>query len=110
MLPDKFILFDIYDRTTDKFFSRSKVEELIHGTNFKQIRKIAEGIFTQQQLKKFAYSQSVYYDGTVEGIYIRCFNDDETVKYRGKIVRHDFIEEGNAHWTRTKIVKNIVVV
>lgn len=108
-LPDKFILFDIYDRSTDKFFSRNKVEELIDGTSFNQIRKIAEGKFTQMQLKKLAYTQSAYYDGTVEGIYVRCFNDDNTLKYRGKIVRHDFIEDSTQHWSKIDIIKNIFI-
>lgn len=102
-LPDKFILFDIYDRSTGKFFSRSKVEELINGTSFHQIRKIAEGKFTLTQLKNFAYSPSIYYDGPVEGICARCFNDDDTLKYHGKIVRHNFLQPG---WRTTDIVKN----
>lgn len=109
-LPDKFILFDIYDRSTDKFFSRTKVEELIHGTSFKQIRKIAEGKFTLAQLKKLVYSPSIYYDGPIEGIYARCFNDDSTVKYRGKIVRHDFIQDDAPHWAKFDITKNIIIL
>jgi atypical dual specificity phosphatase len=111
-LPDKFILFDIYDRTTDKFFSRSKVEELISGTQFKQIRKIAEGKFTKAQLRKFVDPkaiESIYYDGPIEGIYVRCFNDDNTLKYRGKIVRKDFMQDDATHWANYEITKNIII-
>lgn len=111
-LPDKFILFDIYDRSTDKFFSRNKVEELIHGTAFKQIRKIDEGKFTKAQLKKFVDPKpltSIYYDGPIEGIYVRCFNDDHTLKYRGKIVRKDFMQDDAPHWANYEITKNIIV-
>lgn len=108
MLPSKFILFDIYDRTTDKFFSRSKVEELINGTTFVLINKIAEGFFNLNQLRKLAQSPSVYYDGPVEGIYVRAFDDVQYLKYRGKIVRSDFLDE-TSHWTKQEIVKNVIV-
>ena len=108
-LPDKFILFDIYDRITNEFFSRSKIESLIDGTSFVQIRKIADGLFSLNDLKKLAYSQSSYYNGPVEGIYVRSFNDDNTcVKYRGKIVRDNFLESGQNHWSKTEIIKNII--
>lgn len=109
-LPNKFILFDIYDREQDKFFSRSRVEQLIAGTQFVQIHKITEGNFNLTQLKKIAYSNSVYYDGPVEGIYARAITDDgQFLKYRGKIVRHDFIAGGQEHWMKYDIVKNLFI-
>lgn len=112
-LPDKFILFDIYDRSSDTFFSRKKVEELIKGTSLKQIRLVEEGKFNLNKLLKFVdpkteESKSVYYDGPMEGIYVRAFNDDSTLKYRGKIVRKDFIQEDN-HWSSYEIVKNTIL-
>jgi atypical dual specificity phosphatase len=109
-LPDYFVLFDIYDRDIDEFLSRNKVEELIKQTKINLIRKIDEGYFKNTDLSKIenlAYSDSIYYDGPVEGLYLRIFDDNnEYLKERSKIVRHDFIQEGSDHWTHNKITVN----
>jgi len=73
------------------------------------IRIVAQGVFSIDQLKKFAYSPSEYYNGQVEGIYVRCFDSNNKLKYRGKIVRHDFITPGTSHWSKIDIIKNIIV-
>lgn len=106
-LPDYFILFDIYDRDLDCFLSRSKIEEIIEGTTIKMIHRIAEGKFSLEEIKNLTYSDSHYYDGIVEGIYVRSF-ENETVKYRGKIVRASFSDEITTHWTHNKKTINSI--
>ncbi len=103
-IPDYFLLFDIYDRTANKFLPRNKVNEIISSTTISQVPVIAQGKFTLDQLKKYAKSQSNFYDGLVEGIYVRSIDSDQTTN-RGKIVRSDFIA-GNEHWTKNKYVQN----
>lgn len=44
--------------------------------------------------------------GQVEGIYVRCC-DKSKIKYRGKIVQHDFLT-GNTHWSKQCITKNLI--
>lgn len=109
-LPDYFILFDIYDRDIDQFLSRYYVEELIKDTRINLIKKIDEGYFDPSNLKKIenlAYSNSNYYDGIVEGVYLRIFDqENKYLKERAKIVRHNFIQEGDEHWTKNKIIVN----
>jgi atypical dual specificity phosphatase len=109
-LPNYFILFDIYDRDLDKFFSRSVVEEHIKNTNINLINKINEGIFKFEDIKKFenfAYTKSKYYDGLVEGVYLRIFDEENKyLKERAKIVRHNFLEDSDKHWTHNKLTLN----
>lgn len=68
---------------------------------------VAEGSFTPEQLRTLLETKSKFYDGPLEGLYIRI---DEKVwlKERGKIVRADFIQEIDEHWTKKKLVKNVL--
>jgi atypical dual specificity phosphatase len=105
-IPDYFILFDIYDRVTKQFLSREKVNSIIKNTTLQQVPIIANGKFTLDELKKIATTKSIFYDGPVEGIYVRAIKDGIT-KLRGKIVRSNFIS-GNEHWTKNKYITNIL--
>lgn len=108
-LPDYFILFDIYDVDINKFLSRQRVEELISSTSICLIRQIAHGTFTLDQLTDFAYSESAYMDGQLEGIYIRTMSvDNEYLSNRAKIVRSDFIS-GNQHWSKAQYQINQLI-
>ncbi len=103
-LPDYFIAYDIYDRINEIFLSRSEVLKLLGSTSINIIRTIYMGkVASIDKLKSLVTTQSEYYDGPVEGIYVRAF-DDNIVKFRGKIVRSDFIcgdMDGNVdHWTK----------
>ena len=106
-LPDYFLIYDIYDKTTNSFLARHIVTEMLKDTTLKQVPIIFEGEITIDKLKTMVQSQSKFYDGPVEGIYVRAICDD-FVKYRGKIVRHNFIS-GNDHWTKGKYVINTII-
>lgn len=106
IIPDYFILFDIYDRLTKQFLSRDVVNSIIKNTTLQQVPIIAKGKFTIDDLKKLAVGKSIFYDGPIEGIYVRAVKDGIT-KYRGKIVRSNFIA-GDEHWTKNKYTMNII--
>lgn len=113
-LPDYFIAYDIYNRTDNEFLSKSEMVKLLENTSIKIIKTIFTGKSSIENLKLLVNTQSEYYDGPVEGIYVRTFNNDKkTVKYRGKIVRHDFIcgdVDGNInHWTKGKHTVNLCI-
>lgn len=98
-LPDYFIMFDLYDVNTNTFFSRNYVEKLLSNTKIKLVPLIYKGKATLEKLKSLAQkTQSLYYDGIVEGVYVRSFDqtNPDKLKYRAKIVRADFIS-GNEH-------------
>jgi atypical dual specificity phosphatase len=107
MLPDYFIMFDLYDRDTNTFFSRDTVENIIENTSISLARTLFTGSATIDQLKQMVKTKSAYYDGEIEGIYVRTFEGNK-LKYRGKIVRTDFIC-GDEHWAKNKYVINTVI-
>ena len=105
-LPDYFIVFDIYDIDKNKFYSRERIEKIIEKTRLNLIKIIYKGKITLEKLKTLTQSKSQYYDGIVEGIYVRMNNVD-WLEIRGKIVRADFIS-GDEHWTKGKIIQNML--
>lgn len=111
-LPDYFVAYDIYDRTNEVFLSRTEVLRLLEPTSIKVIRTIYTGRATLDKLKTLVNTDSIYYDGPVEGVYVRGFVDGK-VKFRGKIVRSDFIcgdVDGNVnHWTKGIYTQNQLV-
>ena len=107
-LPDTFIVFDLFDRTTGKFYSRSKLEETIQGTTLKIIPIIKYGIFSNiNEIKNLVTTKSSYYDGQVEVVYLRKCNSD-WLEYRAKIVRDNFVC-GNEQWQTNNFKKNIIL-
>lgn len=110
-LPDYFIMFDLYDANTKTFFSRNYVEKLLEKTKINLVPLIFKGKTTLDELKSLAQkTKSRFYDGIVEGVYIRSFDktDPNKLKHRAKIVRADFIS-GDEHWTKGKQTLNNII-
>eukprot|EP00164_Ancoracysta_twista_P001979 GFYU01002606.1.p1 GENE.GFYU01002606.1~~GFYU01002606.1.p1 ORF type:complete len:254 (-),score=60.42 GFYU01002606.1:243-1004(-) len=111
-LPAVFIAFDIYDRETRQFLSTTARNSLLQGTGIPIIRRITppqEIIKTRDEWKKLLLeTASVYYDGPVEGLYIRI-EDEAHLQHRCKLVRPDFIQNIETHWMKETLVKNIIV-
>lgn len=107
-LPDYFIMFDLYDIGSNTFYSRDWVEKKIEETGINLVPLIFKGKTTIDKLKTLAQSKSQFYDGVVEGVYVRsCDKKTNKLKLRAKIVRADFIS-GDEHWTKGKQTLNIV--
>jgi atypical dual specificity phosphatase len=53
--------------------------------------------------------RSMFYDGEVEGIYVKVEDSGCFVKLRGKVVRSDFIA-GNEHWTKGHFRENRLIM
>ncbi len=70
------------------------------------------------QVRKWLDTPSEFYDGPCEGIYLRVDEDANApegvvvggpyCKYRGKLVRSDFLQGIEEQWTRQQLTKNIV--
>lgn len=103
-LPDWFLIYDIYDRLNEKFLKREDVEKMIKNTTLNMVPIIYQGFANLDKLKELVHTESKYYHGPVEGIYVRAY-DKDSVKYRGKIVRKDFIC-GDTHWTKGQHIIN----
>jgi atypical dual specificity phosphatase len=87
--------------------SRQERDKRLEGSGIRTVPLVAEGKFTAEQLAALLETKSKFYDGPVEGVYIRI-DDDMFLKERGKIVRSDFIQEIDEHWTKKKLVKNVL--
>lgn len=103
-LPDYFIAYDIWDAVEKRFYSRRRLEETLGNLSIKFVPLIYSGSFDSvNDILKYVILGSKFYDGPIEGIYIRVC-DNMWLKERAKIVRNDFLS-GNEHWT-----KNIMTI
>lgn len=104
-LPDRFLAFDLYDRQTKIWADRDTLERLLDGSNITLVPIMYRGPRpTDSILKEMVHQQSQFYDGPVEGIYVKEEQNSQVIN-RGKIVRSDFIA-GSEHWTKAPLRKN----
>jgi len=107
-LPDHFIAFDMYDRVTGAFLSRSSLTHVLRDTGIFQVPLISQvQSISKEQVLQTLEQMSEYAPGCkIEGIYIKT-EDPERLRVvdRAKVVRGDFIA-GNEHWTKGPLVLN----
>lgn len=109
-LPDVFLAFDLYDRVTHCFASREALSRLLRGTGIAQVPLLCtnpNGV-TRRELVSLVSRTSAFYNGPVEGVYVR-FEDPDRMRTvdRGKVVRSDFIS-GNEHWSKGIVKLNTI--
>jgi atypical dual specificity phosphatase len=105
-LPGQFVAFDLYDRSTEMWADRRSLENLLRPTDIPLVPVLREGehMPSDRELIDLVQTQSRFWDGRVEGVYIKVERDGK-VAARGKVVRGDFIA-GNEHWTRGPLRRN----
>ena len=115
-LPNRFLAFDLFDRSRKVFVSRDVLEARLDGSGIAIVptvmrivgRPEEEGagpvMPSDEELKGMVQQPSRFYDGRVEGVYVKVEKDGIVVG-RGKVVRADFIA-GNEHWTRGDLELN----
>jgi ATP-dependent RNA circularization protein (DNA/RNA ligase family) len=103
-LPDWFLGFDIYDKSTTRFFSYTYRNELFQAVDVFQVPRINVGHFTLEGLTKLL-SRSRLSDKPAEGLYLR-FDQGEWLAQRAKLVRPAFIQSVEQHWSRSGIKPN----
>lgn len=107
-LPDWFLAFDLYDRSTRTWADRETLERVLEGTGIKMTPLIYHGpMLSEADIRNMVQLQSKYTEGRLEGVYVKWENGGMVVR-RGKVVRGDFIA-GNEHWTRGGIHKNQLI-
>lgn len=107
-LPDWFLLFDVYDRATEKFWSVARRNELGYALGLTMVPELKRGTFTKEQLTHFLESAaSRYRPGQVEGIVVR-HDSEEWNEGRAKFVNKNFVQAIEEHWRSRAIEWNQV--
>lgn len=103
-LPDWFLGFDIYDKSTARFFSCTRRDKVFRAIGISQVPKVERGHFTLVELRELL-SQSQLSDKPAEGLYLR-FDQGDWLFQRAKLVRPAFIQSVEQHWSRSGIKAN----
>lgn len=97
-LPDWFIGFDIYDVKNNKFLSVDKRNEILLKMELASVPQLGRGKYSQNELLSF-FGISKFGKELCEGIYIRQ-EKDGYLGYRAKMVRKEFRQNIDVHWSK----------
>ncbi len=107
-LPDWFLLFDVYDRCADRFWSTPRRNALANEAGLVTVPQVLHGKTTVSALRELvANKSSSYRHGALEGLVIRRQSAD-WCEARAKLVRPDFAQAIDTHWSKRAIKWNRV--
>ncbi len=106
-LPDWFLGFDVYDRSTGRFWDVLRRDALINDLGLAGVPRLAKGRFSVAELRNMLSQPSKLGGDSLEGIYIRA-DENGWLKARAKIVRFEFVQTIDEHWSRGPIKRNTV--
>lgn len=97
-LSDYFLLFDVYDKHAQRFWSTTRRNALASRLGLSCIHQIGMGRYRLNALQHILTSTtSAYRDGNCEGIYLRQEDEDWLIA-RAKLVHPDFVQNIGKHW------------
>jgi ATP-dependent RNA circularization protein (DNA/RNA ligase family) len=96
-LPDWFVVFDVFDRATETFWSTRRRDDLAARLGLAVVPHLGKGRFTVEELPG-VLAHSRFTDGRAEGIYIRQ-ETAEHLSSRAKVVSPEFVQAIEEHWT-----------
>ncbi|MCZ2110080.1 MAG: RNA ligase family protein [Dehalococcoidia bacterium] len=103
-LPSWFLLFDVFDRQEQRFWSTGRRDELAARLGLAIVPLLATGRFDLPGLRSLL-AESRLKSGPPEGIYVRY----ETPHYlvaRAKLVRPEFVQAIGTHWSHGELKTN----
>lgn len=105
-LPDLFFLFDVYDLKEMRFWSVSRRDALAAAVGLQTVPKVDIPIVSLPQLTEDLERRSSNYSNEpMEGFVLR--SDDRLWNIeRAKLVRQDFTQSIEEHWSKRKLVWN----
>lgn len=107
-LPDWLIVFDVYDRSEDQFFSTARRDALAERLSLAVVRTVSRGRTTLADLTRRLHAEpSRYREGPIEGFVIRMQTSDWLLA-RAKLVHPGFVQSIDDHWRRRRIEWNRV--
>lgn len=107
-LPDWFIGFDVYDRNAKKFYSSDRRDSILRSLHLFSVPRIAKGHYSISQMVEFIEERhSSFGASKIEGLYLRRESKD-WLQQRVKIVRAEFAQSIDAHWSRRQLNRNAI--
>lgn len=103
-LPDWFVGFDVFDRECQRFWDTSRRDRLLAEVGLHPVPRLARGRFSLRELEDLL-AESRLTDGPMEGLVVRQESDGET-SMRAKLVRAEFTQAIDAHWSRGRLFRN----
>jgi len=103
-LPDWFIGFDVFDLSSRKFLATKHRDELLNLAKIPIIAEFAWGRFQLEELLHIMNASS-YSEHPCEGLYLRI-DDGKWLTNRAKLVRPEFVQAINTHWSRKSLKPN----
>ena len=97
-LPDWWLLFDIYDRHEQRFWSTARRNRLARRLGLVVVPQLESKRLNLEQLEqRLLIDGSHYRLGHMEGLVVRQ-EDKDWLSARGKLVRQDFTQAIGKHW------------
>lgn len=107
-LPDWFVVFDVYDRAAQRFWSSQRRNAMAESLGLSAVPALCEGKASLIQLKKLlASTTSRYREGAPEGLVVRR-ESEQWCESRAKLVRAEFTQTISDHWRSRSIEWNKV--
>lgn len=104
LLPDWFLGFDIFDKQAQRFISTERRDALFEQLGIAKVPRIARGTFSLADLCRMLGRSKCGHE-LAEGLYLRRDQGDWLVS-RAKLVRPEFIQTIEEHWSRSGIRPN----
>lgn len=99
-LPDWWIVFDVYDRRAQRFFSTARRDAWARQAGLSVVPQRARGRFSLDDLRTLLETGTSHYrPGALEGFVLRR-EDDTWLHTRAKLVRAQFVQAIDSHWRR----------
>ena len=105
-LPDWFLVFDVYDRIRNEFWSTARRNALATKLGLAVVPEIGSGRFTLSGLRALLGTSRLT-EGPAEGVYIRRELQGHLVT-RAKLVRREFIQAIAQHWSKKALQMNML--
>lgn len=107
-LPDWWLIFDVYDREAQRFWSSGRRNQLANSVGVAQVPCLHRGRFDLRQLKEWVADEaSRFREGYAEGFVLRR-EDTLWLCDRAKLVRPGFTQAIAQHWRSRPLAWNRV--
>lgn len=103
-LPDWFLAFDVYDRSSREFWSVDRRNALAKSLDVVTVPELGRGRYTVESLKNLLGGSQVT-DGPAEGLYVRR-ETNGLLTARAKLVRAEFVQAIEEHWSTRQLEEN----